>query len=133
MTNYRQARLNGLLREELTLILNGDLEDPRLALVSVSDVEISADLRHVRVYVSVLDDDPDSERAALKALDHANGFLRRKLAQTVNLRYTPELSFKLDRTEARAERVDRLLREIAASEATTPPEKPDAESEVLPE
>lgn len=114
MTNHRRARLNGLLREELMLILGGDLGDPRLTPVVISDVDISADYRQLRVYFSVLDDDPLVERDAIRGLDHANGYLRRRLAEHVNLRFTPELIFKLDRTEVRAERVERLLKEIAS-------------------
>jgi len=124
MTNHRRARLNGLLREELVLILSGDLGDPRLAPVMISDVDISADYRQLRVYFSVLDDDPLVERDAIRGLEHASGFLRRRLAEHVNLRYTPELTFKLDRTEARAERVDRLLQEIASQTPTPAPSAP---------
>lgn len=114
MTSHRRARVNGLMREELALILSGELADPRLAPVTVSDVEISEDMRHLRVYYSVLDDDPVAEREARRGLEHASGYLRRKLAEHVNLRLTPELSFHLDRTAARAQRIDQLLAEIAA-------------------
>ena len=89
MTSYRQARLNGLLREELTLILSGDLGDPRLAPVIVSDVVISSDFRNLRVFVSVLDDDPVVEREALRGLEHASGYLRRRLAEHVNCASPP--------------------------------------------
>lgn len=114
MTSHRRARVNGLLREELVLILSGELADPRLATVTVSDVEISEDMRHLRIYYSVMEDDPAAERAAKRALTHASGYLRRKLAEHVNLRLTPELSFHLDRTESRAQRIDQLLSEIAS-------------------
>lgn len=119
MTSHRRARVNELLREELALILSGELADPRLGPVTVSDVEISEDMRHLRVYYSVLDDDPIAERDARRALVHASGYLRRKLAEHVNLRLTPELSFHLDRTETRALRIDQLLSEIAALPPTT--------------
>lgn len=122
MTSHRRARVNGLLREELALILSGELADPRLAPVTVSDVEISEDMRHLRVYYSVLDDDPVAEREARRGLVHASGFLRRKLAEHVNLRLTPELSFHLDRTEVRAQRIDQLLAEVATQPAT--PDEP---------
>ncbi len=120
MTNHRRARLNGLLREELTLILGGELGDPRLAPVIVNDVDISADYRNLRVYFSVLDDDRIVEREAMRGLEHASAYLRRRLAEHVNLRFTPELSFKLDRTEARAERINRLLDQIAAQPGAAP-------------
>ncbi len=121
MTSHRRARVNGLLREELALILSGELADPRLAPVSVSDVEISEDMRHLRIYYSVLEDDPIAERDARRALLHASGFLRRKLAEHVNLRLTPELSFHLDRTETQAQRIDQLLSEIAVQPADAEP------------
>jgi ribosome-binding factor A len=132
MTSHRRARVNGLMREELALILSGELADPRLAPVTVSDVEISEDMRHLRVYYSVLDDDPVAEREARRGLDHASGYLRRKLAEHVNLRLTPELSFHLDRTEARAQRIDQLLAEIAtqpplADAPTQPDDTPASE------
>ena len=107
------------------LILSGDLGDPRLTPVIITDVDISPDFRQLRVYFSVLDDDPLVEREAMRGLDHANGYLRRRLAEHVNLRVAPELIFKLDRTEVRAARVDRLLNEIASQ---PPPPTPAAES-----
>ena len=127
MTSHRRARVSGLLREELALILSGELADPRLAPVTVSDVEISEDMRHLRVYYSVMEDDPVTERDARRALVHASGYVRRKLAEHVNLRLAPELSFHLDRTAARAQRIDQLLAEIAALPPATdaPPEEED--------
>jgi ribosome-binding factor A len=98
------------MREEITLITL-ELSDPRLALVSVTDVDVSSDLRHAHVFVSHLGDEEEIE-GVLKALRHAASHIRRELAARGTLRYVPELSFHWDSSVDQGQRIEELLRQI---------------------
>lgn len=105
-------------------MLAGELRDPRISLVKVTDVRVSKDLRNARVFVSH-DDDTVSQRELLKALQSATPYLRGQLAERLGLRAVPELLFSYDDSPEKAARVDELLRQIAAerserSDAQTP-------------
>ena len=93
----RMERVNQLLREELSDLLQRQLKDPRLgALMTITEVDVSPDLRHARVYVSVMGD-AEEQQAAIDALSAAAGFLRRGLRGRLKLRNVPELQFHHDR------------------------------------
>ena len=104
----RSDRVADLLRCELSSLLLDGMRDPRIHLATISVVEVTGDLRHALVRVSVLGEDDDRE-GCIEALQHARGFLRTKLAARIKLRHTPELSFKLDRGAEHAERITSLL------------------------
>ena len=110
MTSRRQRRVTELLLEEISLIAQ-DLNDPRLAFVSVTDVEVSPDLRHAHVFISHMGE-AEEKPLVLKALEHATSYLRRELALRGILRYVPELSFHWDTSLEQGERIDQLLQEI---------------------
>lgn len=113
MTSHRQQHIAKLLLEELNLLVTAELSDPRLAdaMVDVTHVDVSPDLRSARVYVEhVLG--PTASRQVLAALEHAQSYLREQLAENLNLRYVPELVFRIDDTAARAQRVDTILSKI---------------------
>lgn len=114
MTTIRQQRVAELLFEELTLMIGGELADPRLSLVRVTSVDISRDLRNVNVHVTH-DDEDISKREILQGLRHATPYLRRQIAVRCSLRAVPELAFHYDDTPEKAARVEELLRQIAAS------------------
>jgi ribosome-binding factor A len=97
-----------LLHEELSLLLQESTQDPRLAFVTVTGVDVTADLRLARVYVTVLGDAAEA-KSALKALASAANFFRHELMQTLSLRYIPELSFKLDTSLERGTQIEKLL------------------------
>jgi len=90
-----------------------DLKDPRIGFVTVTDVKTSPDLRHARVYVSVLGS--DEERAAsLEGLRSAHGYLQRRVASELRLKHTPALTFEYDDTSERAQRLSELIdREVS--------------------
>jgi ribosome-binding factor A len=100
-----------LLHEEISMLLQQRVGDQRLALVTVTGVEVSPDLRVAHVYVSIMGDDAEVKES-LTSVKRAAGFLRRELAATVSLRYTPELHFRLDNTLEQGLRIDRLLDSI---------------------
>lgn len=121
MISRRQERVSELLREELSILISTELTDPRLedALVNVTDVQVSPDLRSARVFVEhVLA--PASSRQVIAALLHAEGFLRQALVENLNLRFVPELHFQIDTTEESARRIDELLDAIATEKAELP-------------
>lgn len=113
MSTIRQQRVAELLFEELSIMIGNELDDPRLSLVRVTNVDVSRDLRNVNVYVTH-DDDELSKREVQQGLRHATPYMRRQLAIRCSLRAVPELSFHYDDTPEKAARVDELLRQIAA-------------------
>jgi len=108
MTTRRQRQVAELLHEEISLLIQRRARDPRLGFVTVTDVEMTPDLRTAHVYVSVLGSD-DEVREALAGLNHAVSFFRRELGASLSLRYIPQLDFRLDDSLERGFRIDRLL------------------------
>lgn len=111
MQGKRLDRVNQLIKEEISLLLQRELKDPRLGFVSVTDVETSKDLRQAKVYVSVLGGD-EQWKASMAALTSARGFVRNWLRQHLDLRVTPELEFRPDRSMEHAARIQALLRNL---------------------
>jgi ribosome-binding factor A len=109
-------RVDEAIRQVLGDALAGDLKDPRVGFVTVTDVRTSADLRHARVYVSVLGDGgrpsgADEREATLAGLESAHGFLQARVAGELRLKRTPTLEFSYDDTTDRALRVEELIEE----------------------
>jgi ribosome-binding factor A len=113
MADHRRAdRVGEAIRAEVATFLREGAKDPRLVgMVTITAVEVPRDLRHARIFISILG--TDSERAAtLDALESMKGHLRTLLARTMKLRVAPELSFKLDESVARAARIESLLAQV---------------------
>ena len=108
---HRTERTADTLKEEIAQIVSYELEDPRLTMVTVTDVRLSADKRAARVYVTIVGDE-EEHKAALAALKHAAPYVRKQLGLSLNLPRTPEIHFVRDRVEEEGERVDQLLQEI---------------------
>jgi ribosome-binding factor A len=113
MQGKRLDRVNQLIREEISMLLQRELKDPRLGFVTVTRVETSPDLRTAKVFVSVLGDEAQWT-ASLTALASARGFVRNWLRQHLDLRQTPELDFRADRSMEHAARIQELLRQLGA-------------------
>ncbi len=113
MTTHRAERMADVIREILARLLREEVRDPRIGFVTLTDVKMSPDLKHARVYFSVLGGAAPRAEAG-KALAHAAPFLRRALARETRLRYAPEIHFEADPSLDSGFRVDALLREIAA-------------------
>ena len=107
----RPERVADILREEISQIVGYELEDPRLTMVTVTDVRLSENLKAARVYVTVAGNE-EEHRLALAALRHAAPYVRKQLSLSLNLPRTPEIHFIRDRVEEEGERVDRLLEKI---------------------
>ncbi len=108
---HRPERIADTLREEITQIVGYELEDPRLAMVTVTDVRVADDLRDASVFVTVAGDEHEHELAFI-ALRRAAPYVRKQLGFSLNLRHTPALHFVRDTVEEKAARVDALLRKI---------------------
>lgn len=111
--HHRVQRLNQLLLEELSRVIRRELDDPRVASVTVTGVDCTPDLRHADVYVRTLHEEPTAEEA-VEGLEGAEGFLRGVLGRELHLRRIPELRFEVDRTLERAQRIESLLDQINA-------------------
>ena len=109
--SHRTERVADLIRQELSLLLEREVKDPRIGFVTVTNVEVTRDLRSTRVAVSILGDE-QKQRDALAGLAAAQGFLRHELAQRLKLRHTPQMVFHLDRTLEAESRVENLLRQL---------------------
>jgi len=106
---YHRERLGEALREEIETLVEGELRDPRIGLVSVSEVQVAEDSRSARVLVTVEGDDEEASRS-LAGLAAAVGFIRHEVAERLHLRRPPELIFQLDRSHVLQARVEELLR-----------------------
>jgi ribosome-binding factor A len=115
MGGGRMRRVDGAMREVLSVAIAKDLKDPRIGFVTVTGVKTSPDFRHARVYVSVLGTDPERS-ASMDGLRSAHGFLQRRLADELTLKHTPSLTFEYDDTVDRGMRISRLLDEHAPKE-----------------
>lgn len=117
--SQRQKRLADLIRAALSDILQRGLKDPRVRLATVSDLEVSRDLSHARVRVSVLGSDEDREQC-MRGLRSARGFIRSQLASSVRLRTVPELHFELDRGAEHSEHIHAILEELHVDDDIEP-------------
>ena len=104
----RMRRVEDLLRGELARILQRDMKDPRVGLVTVTHIEVSSDLSHAEIGISALGDE-EARQESVAALVRARGFIRSQLAKNVRLRRTPELHFKLDRGAEHSQKISDLL------------------------
>ena len=121
MTSPRIARLRELFKEETSAILQRNMRDPRIGFVSVTDVELSPDLRHARIFVSVYGD-AEAKARTMEGLRSAEGFVRTELAHRIRLRYTPEVTFRIDESIEQGDRVNRLLRQVTKERDDRDPE-----------
>jgi ribosome-binding factor A len=111
MQGKRLDRVNQLIKEEVSAVLQRELKDPRLGFVTVTDVETSKDLRVAKIFVSVLGDDKQWA-GSMAALGSARGFIRNWLRQNLDLRVTPDLDFRPDRSMEHAAKIQSLLKKV---------------------
>src|SRR5690242_5591421 len=111
MSGERMRRVDEAMREVLSDAITRELKDPRVGFVTVTAVDTSPDLRHARVYVSVLGKEKE-RRLSMRALESAHGFLQQRVATQLRLKHTPTLTFHYDDTAERAQRLEQLLSEV---------------------
>jgi ribosome-binding factor A len=114
MSRKRIARVNEQIRRELTYLLQREVRDPRIGIVTITAIETSPDLYHAKVFYSVMGSDEDRDSAA-EGLRAAAGFLRTEIGRRMHIRRAPELHFTYDNTLQHAMHIERLLQEARAS------------------
>ncbi|HUR97821.1 MAG TPA: 30S ribosome-binding factor RbfA [Pyrinomonadaceae bacterium] len=107
----RPERLGETLREEIAEVVGFELDDPRVEMVTVTEVSVSEDLRDAKVYV-LIDGNEDEVKAALKALHNAATFVRQQVAMSLSMRFAPHLHFVRDSAEENAARVSSILSDL---------------------
>jgi len=109
--SHRQLQLGEAIAHEISDLIRTRMQDPRVGFASVTGVELSGDLRHAKIFISVMGE-PEEQKATMQALAHGSGFLRHELAQRLTIRYTPELSFRLDESIAKGAQVLAIIDEL---------------------
>lgn len=109
----RRHRVAGEIKKELGDLIETRLKDPRVSLATITEVDVSPDLKHARVYIGVFDVVSNDDRApqVLAGLKHASGFLRHELGKRLRLRVLPELRFYHDTTERDAQHLSQVIRQ----------------------
>ncbi|MBO8137048.1 MAG: 30S ribosome-binding factor RbfA [Desulfotomaculum sp.] len=116
--SHRAGRLAEEIKKEVSIIIQHELKDPRIGFASVTAVEVSSDLRHAKVYVSVLGNEKQAHDT-LAALKKAQGFIRTNLGRRIKVRYTPELNFVLDNSISHGVNIMKKLKEVSAEGENT--------------
>lgn len=114
MANYRGGRINEEFKREISRLIQNEIKDPRItAMISVTDVKVTKDLRYAKVYVSIFCKDEEEKKNNLMALKSASGFVRKNVGQKINLRHTPEIIFELDDSINYGMHMDELIHKIS--------------------
>lgn len=114
---YRPQRVGDQIREELSAMLaRGEVHDPKVGFITLTRVQVSADLQVARVYYTSLGD-AAARKDTQKALDRATPFLRRQIGSRVQLRRVPELEFRFDESIANQDRIEQILKDLHHEEA----------------
>ncbi len=108
---HHRERLGEALREEVVALIEGELSDPRIGLVSLTEVQLSPDGRKARVFVSISGSEAEIEES-LEGLNAARGYIRHEVTRRLGLRQAPEILFLLDRSEVYGGRIEELLHRI---------------------
>jgi ribosome-binding factor A len=121
MDPHRHERVGEEIAHEINAMLAGELKDPRLeGNVCVSEVRVQPDMKHARVFVSVRTENSKEQADAIKALEHASGFIRHELIERLQLRRLPDLHFTLDLSQEHMERIEQLLKQMKAAKPENP-------------
>jgi ribosome-binding factor A len=113
----RSERTSKLIQREISGLLEREVNDPRLSkLISVTEVTLSPDLKHAKIFVSTLSSEINNKEEMLAGFNNASGFLRKELASHLKLRYTPQLSFHYDDSIERGARLLKLIGELTTTE-----------------
>lgn len=123
-TEFKRAdRVADLLKQEMADLLLRRVKDPRVERITITGVEVSADLQHARVFYCVMGSPSDEQkRDAASGLAKARGFMRQELGRRIHMRYLPQLDFHYDTSFEYGDKIERLLKEIQRDESTEEPE-----------
>jgi len=120
--SHRHERVGEEIAHEVNAMLAGELKDPRLeGMVVATQVRVQQDMKHARVFISVNGTNKE-QSDAIKALEHASGYIRRELVERLQLRRVPELHFTLDLSQEHIERIEQLLKDMKKEKPSAPSE-----------
>ena len=106
----RPERVQEALRQEVSRIIHDEIRDPRLGFITITNVELTKDLRYAKVHFSVLES--DKKRLTLKGLNSSKGFIKRLIGERLRLRFMPEISFRLDESMEKTQHIYDVFRKI---------------------
>lgn len=115
----RSDRIGGAIKRELAKLLHLQMKDPRVGMVTVTEVEVTSDLAYAKIFITLLEDEAESIRETLAVLNKASGYLRTELARKVKLRQMPELIFKYDESIRRATHIQKLIDSVIDDDKET--------------
>ncbi|MGB7847198.1 MAG: 30S ribosome-binding factor RbfA [Candidatus Acidiferrum sp.] len=119
--HHRHQRVGEEIAHEINAMLAGELKDPRLeGNVCVSEVRVQPDMKHARIFVTVRTENAKEQADAIKALEHAAGYIRHELIERLQLRRLPDLHFTLDLSQEHVERIEQLLKQMKVEKPSTP-------------
>jgi ribosome-binding factor A len=128
MSSRRTEKAAEAIREVVSMAILTELGDPRVRNVTVTYVEVSADLRYAKVHVSVMGSE-SNQNLAIRGLQSAAGFLQAKIAERIEIRYTPRLNFVLDQGVKRSIAVSQILQQVLPKDAAVPENGPETPAE----
>jgi ribosome-binding factor A len=117
-THRRIDRLGDLIKREVSEILLREVQDPRVTMVTITHAAVASDLKHAKIFFSTLKTGPELD-ATITGLERAAGFVQRRLAERIHIRYVPHLSFLFDDSLAQAAHMDQIFRELEEKEEHT--------------
>ncbi len=115
MSQLRVEKLQELIKQEISQMILQELKDPRIGFVTVTQVEVTGDLREAKVYVSIMGGD-EQVKESWQGLQSSLGFIRREIGKRIRLRFTPEISFALDKSLDYSAHIQKLLLKIKRDE-----------------
>ena len=99
------------IQQEVSLMISRDMKDRRVGFVTVTGVRLTPDLRHARIFISMMGSEVEKEES-LEALNHATGWVRHELGQRIRMKFIPEIVFQMDTSQEYGDHIDRLIDEI---------------------
>ncbi len=124
MTSRRVQKAAQAIREVVSMAILTDLKDPRIADVTVTFVEVSADMRHARIHVSVMGDDA-KQNLCIHGLQNSSGYLQKKIGKRIDTRYTPRIRFELDMGVKKSMEITQILNDVLSDDASSSDADPD--------
>lgn len=114
MANKRAIRVGELLKEEISQIVLREMKDPRIGFVSITDVEVSGDLRHAKVFISVYGSEKEKEET-LKGLQEARGYVRKLIGDRIKIYHIPEIIFRYDDSIEKGVHISEIIKDLKES------------------
>ncbi|PIU42161.1 MAG: ribosome-binding factor A [Candidatus Omnitrophica bacterium CG07_land_8_20_14_0_80_42_15] len=115
MTKERMQRIAAALKHEISKIIHDDLNDPRVGFVTITEVELSADLQHAKIFFTILGSEKNKKDTSI-GLKQATGYIKKLIGERIKLRYIPNLTFYLDKANDYAQHIEEVIQKIRKDE-----------------